>query len=214
MRGGLLLPIPTAVGAFIATNIDDLVILTLFFSQVNAAFRPQHVVVGQYIGFAAVVAASLPGFFGGLLVPRAWIGLLGLVPIAIGIARLVNPEKDEAEEIQAVSTGKAVPGAIASLLNPQIFNVAAVTFANGGDNIGIYVPLFASSDWLSLAVILTVFFLLVGVWCWLAYLLTRHPAFERLLTRYGGAFAPFILIALGIFILIESGSYRLLPWFR
>ncbi len=39
---------------------------------------------------------------------------------------------------------------LASVLNPQTYKVAAVTVANGGDNIGIYVPLFASSDLTSL----------------------------------------------------------------
>jgi cadmium resistance protein CadD (predicted permease) len=89
------------ITSFAATNIDDIVILMLFFAQVNASFRPRQIVVGQYLGFSVLIIASLPGFFGGLIVPRAWIGLLGLVPIAIGVTRLVNREKDE--EVQAVS---------------------------------------------------------------------------------------------------------------
>ena len=61
---GLVTAIPTGLTAFSATNIDDIVILTLFFSQVNAAFRRRHIVVGQYLGFGTLVLASLPGFFG------------------------------------------------------------------------------------------------------------------------------------------------------
>ena len=77
----LVTAVPTGLVAFTATNIDDVVMLTLFFSQVNAVFRSRHVVVGQYLGFGALVVASLPGFFGGLIVPRAWIGMLGAIPI-------------------------------------------------------------------------------------------------------------------------------------
>jgi cadmium resistance protein CadD (predicted permease) len=51
--------IPTGIAAFTATNLDDLVILTLLFSQVNATFRHRHVVIGQYLGFCTLVIASL-----------------------------------------------------------------------------------------------------------------------------------------------------------
>jgi cadmium resistance transport/sequestration family protein len=208
------------ITSFAATNIDDIVILMLFFAQVNSTFRRRHIVIGQYLGFTVLIFTSLPGFFGGLIVPKAWIGILGLVPIAIGVSRLVNRDKDE-QDVQAVSgefnrsrADTSVLSILGSLLNPQTFNVAAVTFANGGDNIGIYVPLFASCDLASLGVILTVFFLLIGVWCYIAYRLTRQPAVAHVLTRYGKAIVPFVLIALGVFILIESGTYRLLPSFQ
>lgn len=216
----LVTAITTGITAFTATNIDDIVILMLFFAQVNATFRRRHIIAGQYLGFTALIIASLPGFFGGLIVPRPWVGLLGLVPIAIGLSRLINP-KNDASEVQTVAGGVAQSPAntnlvstLASLLNPQTYNVAAVTFANGGDNIGIYVPLFASSNLASLGVILSVFFLLVGVWCYVAYQLTRHPAVANVLTRYGDAIVPFVLIGLGIFILLESGTLTLLPQFQ
>jgi uncharacterized membrane protein YidH (DUF202 family) len=48
--------------------------------------------------------------------------------------------------------------------------------ALGSDNIGVYVPLFANSRLESLLVILGVFLLLVGVWCYVAYKLTTLPA--------------------------------------
>jgi cadmium resistance transport/sequestration family protein len=206
------------VTSFVATNIDDIVILMLFFAQVNATFRPRHIVVGQYLGFTALIIASLPGFFGGLIVPKPIIGLLGFVPIAIGIKQLLSRENQE-NDVQAVSNefnrdANSPVSKLANLFNPQIFNVAAVTIANGGDNIGIYLPLFASSNLPSLAVILLVFFLSIAVLCYVAYLLTRQRAIANILTRYSQAVVPFVLIGLGIFILIESGSYQMLPSFQ
>ncbi|MCU0543516.1 MAG: cadmium resistance transporter [Oscillatoriaceae cyanobacterium Prado104] len=205
------------ITSFVATNIDDLVISTLFFAQVNDTFRPRHIFIGKYLGFAALVAASLPGFFGGLIVPQSIIGLLGLVPIAIGIIHLVRRDND-GNEVQAVSNeynreSSSLASKIANIFHPQTLNVAAVTVANGGDNIGIYLPLFASSNLPSLVVILTVFFVMVGVWTYAAYYFTRHRAIERILTRYTKAVVPFILIGLGIFILFDSGTYRLIPGF-
>jgi cadmium resistance transport/sequestration family protein len=194
--------------AFIATNVDDILILMLFFSQTNSSFRRQHIVVGQYLGFIALIIASLPGFFGGLIIPRAWIGLLGFVPIAIGISNLVNNQKDE-PEIQTVSDTAAKN--LFVIIAPQTYKVAAVTFANGGDNIGIYVPLFASSNLAELAVICLTFLVLIGVWCYVAYRLTRHKAIAGVLTKYGERIIPFVLIGLGIYILLESETSQLLP---
>jgi cadmium resistance transport/sequestration family protein len=199
--------------AFIATNVDDILILMLFFSQTNSSFRRQHIVVGQYLGFIALVIASLPGFFGGLIIPRAWIGLLGFVPIAIGISNLINNQENE-PEIQTVSDSNTAARSLLVIIAPQTYKVAAVTFANGGDNIGIYVPLFASSNLANLAVICLTFLVLIGVWCYIAYRLTRHKAIAHILTKYGERIVPFVLIGLGIYILLESKTYQLLPSFQ
>lgn len=214
----LIQAIVTGITAFVATNIDDIVLLTLFYAQVNATFRSRQIIVGQYLGFTVLIIASLPGFFGGLLLPRPWIGLLGLLPIAIGIHALIHADAD-APQIQTVSPAlkdsenrRSIGSVWRSLLSPQTYTVAAVTLANGGDNIGIYVPLFASSDWRSLLIIISVFYFLIGVWCYLAYRLASQPAIATLLTRYGQRIVPLVLIGLGVFILSESESYRLLPF--
>ncbi|HBB34701.1 MAG TPA: transporter [Cyanobacteria bacterium UBA8803] len=198
----LVTAIPTGVTAFSATNLDDIVILLLFFSQVNAAFRHRHIVIGQYLGFTALVVASLPSFFGSFILPRPWIGVLGVIPIVIGLGRLLHGETDDSDteaEPQPYENST-----FSNFLSPQTYSVAAVTFANGGDNIGIYVPLFASTTWESLLIILTTFFLLVGVWCYAAYQLTRTTAIAHALTRYGNYLVPFVLIGLGLLILVDS----------
>lgn len=199
----LLTAISTGLTAFTATNLDDIVILMLFFSQASTLFRQRHIIAGQYLGFTALVFASLPGFFGGMLVPEAWIGMLGIVPIAIGIGRLLDSGEEDAEEDSLPETANTTSPLI-GLLSPQTCSVAAVTFANGGDNIGIYVPLFASCTWESLVAILSVFFSLVGVWCYAARQLTRVPAIGNALTRYGNQLVPFVLMGLGVMILLDS----------
>ncbi|HEY9646621.1 MAG TPA: cadmium resistance transporter [Chroococcidiopsis sp.] len=214
--GWILQAILTGTTAFVATNIDDIVILMLFFSQLNAGIRPKHMVMGQYLGFAALILASLPGFFGGLLIPREWIGLLGLLPIAIGIKHWLSAD-EQGEDVQLVSDAlgpdpkrRSLLSGISQLLPPQTYSVAAVTIANGGDNIGIYVPLFASFNGAELGVTLGVFGVLIALWCGVAYRLAKFPAIAHVLTRYGHTLVPFVLIGLGLFILIESKTYRLL----
>jgi cadmium resistance transport/sequestration family protein len=199
----LVTAISTGIASFIATNIDDIFILTLFFSQVNGIFRRRHIVVGQYLGFGLLLMASLSGFFGSLIVPPASIRYLGLVPIAIGIGFVLQPEEEDSTSVE-VTEENLNPSPFANWLSPQTYSVAAVTVANGSDNIGVYVPLFANSRLESLLVILSVFLILVGVWCYAAYKLTTLPAIAQLLTGYGNTFVPCVLIGLGVFIVKES----------
>ncbi|MFM6189799.1 cadmium resistance transporter [Planktothrix sp.] len=202
----LITAILTGIVAFATTNIDDIFILTLFFNQVNPNFRRRQIVVGQYLGFSLLLLASLPGFFGSFLIPPDWIRWLGLVPIIFGIHYLLKSQDDEDDNSASVetSTPSDTTSVWKNLLSPQTYGVAAVTVANGSDNIGIYVPLFASSTWESLLTILLTFFSLVGVWCYVAYKLTHFPTVAKLLTGYGNRFVPCVLIGLGVFIVKEN----------
>jgi cadmium resistance transport/sequestration family protein len=202
----------TGVTSFFATNIDDLAILTLFFAKANTTFRPRYIVLGQYLGFLGLVLASLPGYFGGMFLPRPWLGWLGLLPIAIGVYYILKKDSDE-NTIQVISTPETLGkqrSPFSSLFNPQIYRVAAVTLANGGDNIGVYVPLFASSPLTNLGVILGVFIIMIGLWCCIAYQLARHLLVSKTFTQYGNRIVPFILISLGMIILVESGTFSFL----
>ena len=186
----LLTAIITGVVAFIATNIDDILILLVFFSQVNKNFRPWQIVVGQYLGFTILVIFSLPGLFGGLILPQSWIGLLGLIPIAIGISSLVNKETEQLADVNQEITP--------SFLTPKIYSVAAITVANGSDNISIYIPLFSSIQLESFLIIIGLFFLLLAIWCYAAYQFTYQHKIANFLTKYGNYLVPFVLMGLGI----------------
>jgi len=171
----------TGIIAFAATNIDDIVILTLFFSQGQ---RRRMIVLGQYLGFTALILISLAGFFGGRVLPHEWIRFLGMIPIAIGLKKLLAKN-----EHNSTRRGRG------------LWNIAVVTFANGGDNIGVYTPLFAVSDTRQLVELLAVFYVLISVWCFVGALIPRHPLIARGLKRGTHWIAPLVLIGLGIYIL-------------
>ncbi|NMG05666.1 cadmium resistance transporter [Brasilonema sp. UFV-L1] len=197
----------TGVAAFLITNLDDLVILTLLFAQVNTTFRHRQIVLGQYLGFTVLVTISLAGFFGSLILPSVWMDISGFLPIAIGLNRLVNLNEDNFNKHLATSSSLSVP--IRGLLSPEIYSVAAVTVGIGGDNIGIYAPLFANIKLTSLLVILSVFFVLVAVLCYAAYLLAHQKAIAFIIKRYGNSLVPFILIGLGIYIALDNFTLAL-----
>src|SRR6266700_3978362 len=164
--------------AFSATNIDDIVFLTIFFSQTS---RRWHVVVGQYLGFTALVLVSLIGFFGGQVLPHEWLRLFGVAPIAIGIKKLLTRRDDH---LQHARTGT--------------LDVGIVTFVNGADNIGIYAPLFAVSEARRLIVLVAVLYVLLAAWCIAGYLIHRQKAFVYTLRRWVHWIVPVVLIALVI----------------
>ena len=205
--------------AFTVTNIDDMMILLLLFSQIDSNFRKRHIFIGQYLGFFAIIMLSLPGFFGGLFIQREWLGLLGILPIAIGMKQLINQqtESTESTEVQTVNPDfrrllhpNPVFSFFLSILHPNTYQVAAITIANSGDNISVYIPLFAGQDFVSLGIIIAVFLAMVGVGCGIAYLLTSQVTIGYILSRYGRAIIPFILMALGLFILYDRGTFKLL----
>ena len=173
----------TGAVAFSATNIDDIVFLTIFFSQTS---RHWQVVIGQYLGFTALVVISLIGFFGGQVLPHGWLRLFGVAPIAVGIKKLFAKRDDH---IRRESTGT--------------LDVATVTFVNGADNIGIYTPLFAISDAPRVMVLVAVLYVLLAGWCVAGYLIHRQKAVAYTLQRRGHWIVPVVLIALGIYILLN-----------
>lgn len=171
----------TGAVAFSATNIDDIVFLTVFFSQSR---HKRDVVFGQYLGFTALVLVSLIGFFGGQVLPHEWLRLFGIAPIAIGIKKLFAKRADQLERASTT-----------------MLDVAMVTFVNGADNIGIYAPLFAVSNVPRLIVLVAVLYVLLAAWCIVGYAIHRHKAVAYTLERWGHWIVPVVLIALGTYIL-------------
>ncbi|WP_437738265.1 cadmium resistance transporter [Sorangium sp. So ce1335] len=181
---------------FISTNVDDILLLSAFFSDPD--FTPRQVVAGQFLGMAALVAASVACALLAVRVPDGWIGLLGLAPLALGLRGLWalwhgDAEKDEGPE-DSPRGGASRSRALA---------VASVTVANGGDNLGVYVPLFSSSPGL-IPLHAAVFAVMTGALCALGHRLVHHPVLGSRIRRHGRAALPFVLIGLGLWILSDA----------
>lgn len=206
----LMLTILSALGSFIVTNIDDIFVLMLLFSQASSQAKasngrtvkgnriyPKDIVIGQYLGFALLVLISLLATFGVTLIPDQWVGLLGLIPIYLGVKLFIKGE-DEDE------------GAILSSLNKFnkfYLSVAFITFANGGDNIGIYVPFFSTLNNNQLVITVVTFFIMVAVWCLIGYRLARFRYVSETLEKYGRWVIPIVFIGLGFYIMAENNIF-------
>jgi len=168
---------------FAVTNIDDAFLLTFFFAR---RIPMRRIVAGQYAGFAAIVVISLIGVWGALAVPHRWIRLLGVLPLAMGIKRLLQARRTAAEQLLSSTESVA--------------SIALVTLSNGADNIGVYVPFFVigrSNLWL----ILIAYAALVLLWCFVGRWLGSHSLILRSVDQWGHWSVPMVLVGLGIYVL-------------
>ncbi len=191
----MLATIGSAIGLFAATNIDDIVVLTvLFLASSRGKPRPWQIVAGQYLGFITLVVISVIAALGLTIVPDEWVGFLGLIPLGIGIWTLVrglrrNGDGDDDDKITAVG----------------MWGVRGITIANGADNISLYTPNFRTSTPGYVVIMIVVFLILFAVWCAAGRLIGTHKAVTETLERVEHWLVPVVFIGLGLFILIESG---------
>jgi cadmium resistance transport/sequestration family protein len=187
-----------AVLAFASTNIDDIFILTLFYA--SKKYTSASIIAGQFLGITFLVVASLFASFAGNFVDPRFVGLLGMFPIYLSIKQAVEfLNKNENKETVLIAESNA----------PALFTIAGVTVANGGDNIGVYVPLFSTLEAYEKIQLLIVFGILVFIWCYIARYLSYHPLLSKSLNKYAHISMPVVLFILGIFILYESEAYTL-----
>jgi cadmium resistance protein CadD (predicted permease) len=189
-----------AVTLFVSTNADDLVVLVGFFA--DHRFSVRDIVAGQYAGLAVLFVVSVAASLLSLVIPSAYLGLLGIFPILIGLKKLVELRHHDGRADLPASRGVGTSYG-------NIHAVALVTMANGGDNIGIYTPAFAVSSGGQIAVIAAVFVAMTALWCLLAHWMVTHPRLGAPLRRYAHLLAPVILIGLGVAIIYNAGS---VPW--
>lgn len=227
--------VATSVISFVSTNIDNIFVMMLFYAQVDEKLKKKHIVIGQYLGLAVLVLISILGAFGLNFVPQEYIGFLGLLPIALGVREWINykikkrlpaaqchgidrkAETINEEQIKniSLSPGKEYSRlqyvlikakcAIFHAVNPEIFSVVVVAVSNGADNIGVYIPLFTGYSIMQIVVTMTVFFLMMALWCLLGSTITDFPRITAAIQKHKHVAVPIIFIGLGVYIFIKSG---------
>jgi cadmium resistance protein CadD (predicted permease) len=189
---GLAGTILTAAGLFAITNIDGLIVLTaLFLASASGKPRPWQIVAGQYLGFSAMLILSGLAAFGLIAVPDQAKGLVGLLPLALGIRGLLKARTNRSGASPWITT--------------NLPSVAAVILANGLDNISVYTTLFSRLSIGGIVTTVAVFLVLGAVWCYLAFLFGGNKKIVVALSHAGDWLVPLVFIAIGATILITSG---------
>ena len=193
-----------AIVVFMSTNIDDIFLLAAFFA--DKKLKARSIIIGQCLGIAGLIAVSTLVAWLAIALPEGWISLLGLLPLYLGMSQIkslwavANNDEDDAEiQMQEHALERSV--------GSQIVAVAGVTLANGGDNLGVYIPMFANSL-SSIPLFVAVFAVMTLLWCVLGYVLVNNKVFGHLIRKYGHNILPIVLTLLGLDIL--SGALVLL----
>ena len=194
--------IVTAAILYIATAVDLLVILLIFFAKAKTKKEYRDIYIGQYVGSVILIVVSL--FFAFVLnyVPEKWIlGLLGLIPIYLGIKVAIYDDCEGEKRAKKELNEKG--------LSKLVGTVAIVTIAScGADNIGLFVPYFVTLSVTNLFITLFVFLILIFFSVFTAQKLANIPGVGEIVEKFSRWIMAVIYIALGLFIIIENDTIQ------
>jgi cadmium resistance protein CadD (predicted permease) len=189
--------IAAAAALFAGTNVDDLIVLAVLSASSRAAGYPRRweIWAGQYLGFGVLLAVSLAAARGLRLIPHGWLWLLGLVPLGLGLGKLLATllARRRGEPPPA-----AVPGGLAGL--------AALTITNGGDDVAAYAPVFAAGG-IGAGVTIAVFAVGVAVWCLAGWWLVSHHRVAEIVRDRGHWIVPAVFVLVAVYIFWQTGLF-------
>ena len=193
----------TSIILYSGTVVDLLIILMLFFAKRKSRKDIINIYLGQFLGSISLILLSLLFAFVLHYIPsKGILGLLGLIPIFLGLKVLLLGDSD----------GEAIAKEGLRKDNKNlIFLVAMITFAScGADNIGIFVPYFITLNLADLIVALLTFLVMIYLLVFSAQKLAQVPSVEETLEKYSRWFIAVVYLGLGIYILIENNSFDML----
>jgi cadmium resistance protein CadD (predicted permease) len=188
--------------AFASTNVDGFVLLVALYSRRD--LRAGDITLGQFTGLGLLVFASLVAAVGVLAAPGRWTAWLGLGPLALALRTLAAPASGATSDATFGAPSAVDDAGAAGRPQPaQVLTVALLSVAIGGDNLAVYIPLFAASR-AEIPLYVTVFAVMAGLWCWIARRLAFRAAACRRIAAYGRMLLPIVLTALGCRILANA----------
>lgn len=193
----------TSIILYSGTAVDLLIILMLFFAKRKSRKDIINIYLGQFLGSVSLILLSLLFAFVLNYIPsKEILGLLGLIPIFLGLKVLLLGDSD----------GEAIAkDGLRKDDKNLIFLVAMITFAScGADNIGVFVPYFITLNLANLIVALLTFLVMIYLLVFSAQKLAQVPSVGETLEKYSRWFIAFVYLGLGMYILIENNSFNIL----
>lgn len=193
----------TSIILYSGTAVDLLIILMLFFAKRKSRKDIINIYLGQFLGSVSLILLSLLFAFVLNYIPsKEILGLLGLIPIFLGLKVLLLGDSD-GETIAKDGLRKDNKN--------LIFLVAMITFAScGADNIGVFVPYFITLNLANLIVTLLTFLVMIYLLVFSAQKLAQVPSVGETLEKYSRWFIAVVYLGLGMYILIENNSFNIL----
>lgn len=175
----------------ISTSIDYFLILFLLFSQAKKPGERRTIYLGQLLAsFILILLSSILSQVANVFLADWILGLLGFVPILLGVRILF--ENEEETEIPDSKIG--------------LLSIIFILLASGVDNLGIFTPYFTTLS--TLETLLTAGLILLETFaiCYLAEKFGSLHSISEFIEKYEKMILPTIFIILGIYILFEFGT--------
>ena len=195
--------IVTSIILYSGTAVDLLIILMLFFAKRKSRKDIINIYLGQFLGSVSLIFLSLLfAFILNYIPSKEILGLLGLIPIFLGLKVLLLGDSD----------GEAIAkDGLRKDSKNLIFLVAMITFAScGADNIGVFVPYFTTLNLANMIVTLLTFLVMIYLLVFSAQKLAQVPSVGETLEKYSRWFIAVVYLGLGMYILIENNSFDML----
>lgn len=188
----------TAIATYLAASIDEVPVLFMLYTKSSNRGKSKIITLSYFIGTFVLVGLGLMGALGLSLISQKWIiGLVGLVPLVMGIKVLLKGEDDDEEEEAMAASQKYKTLAV---------QVLAITIGLGADDLGVYIPLFTTLTGLEILQMLLVFALCTAVLCLISYRLTKIEVLTDFIEKYERYIVGTIFAAIGIFVMAECGT--------
>jgi cadmium resistance protein CadD (predicted permease) len=194
MLAGLPADLGVAGAAFVGTNIDNGLIVTAMVATAPEK-RARRIAAGQALGFVLLVVVAAATAVALFEFSTRTIGLLGLVPLALGLRGLLARRRGQGP---ARGRGQAGGG---------FFTAILVTFGAGADNLAVYIPLFKVGGITRLGVTAAVFVAGEAVLTLLILRAGAHPRLRDAAARIGAVATPVLYCAIGLLVLWEAGTF-------
>ena len=190
----ILLLVAVTVISFIGTNFENLLFLIVFLCNSN---QPKSTVaLGYLAGMAIIVGSARILSSVSNFVPSQFLGLLGLIPLSLGIWELM--------QVLRQRIARSVPNVSVTSEPRSVFAISVIMIANGVDSLAVLAALFVDTQWDLKWLVWGTTLGMTFVWFSLAVWLVRLQFFSQSRQRFIQMLMPFLLIGLGLYILIDS----------
>lgn len=215
----------TSAAAFISTNIDNFLLLLVFYAQAKDGSEKRLITLGQYAGLGVLVLLSMLGTLGVSFFPQRYIGLLGIIPFALGIRELIRYKKAvhteplthatdmSCDSCKPPETSAQKGGVWRTAGNIQaaparkwltLWRFALLYITSGADNIGVYISVFSGYSNMQTVSALLIFALLMALMCVISGRISCLSLIRDRIQRYKDRLLPYLFMALGIYIFLKS----------
>ena len=188
--------IALVAGSFVATNLDNLLLLVVLLA---ATGRYLPILAGYVLSSLVILAVSTVGVAVGVWLDPAAVGYLGVIPIGLGLYTLLR---------QHVEAGVPVPGYAGAETGSLRLGAGsfALMLGNSADSLALLVPLLAETSQRFLPLVLASWVSMALLWVGLALIIGSDERLAKRVDDRGSRVIPWVMVAVGLYILLDTAT--------